>query len=128
MIRRPGMDDRRVVPTYAISEASGYLSVPASTLRWWFFGRPERKSSKGYDPIFQGADQDAGLLSFFNLVEAHILSSLRIDYTAMRTSSVRRALESVRRKSPEKTHPLVTESFYTDGKALFQKELADQDA
>lgn len=128
LIRRPGMSDRRVVPTYAISEASGYLSVPASTLRWWFCGQSERRNRKGYEPIFQGADQDAGLLSFFNLVEAHILSSLQIEYTAMRTNSVRRALDSVRRKSPEKAHPLVTENFYTDGKALFQKELENQDA
>lgn len=92
-----------------------YLQIAASTLRWWFFGRRQTGKQKGYDPIFH-ADLNSGLLSFYNLVEAHILSSLKVDYVQ---NNVRRALEYVKKQSPEKVHPLVTERFHTDGKDLF---------
>ncbi|HUQ91317.1 MAG TPA: DUF433 domain-containing protein [Bryobacteraceae bacterium] len=113
------------MPTYDVKEAAGYLRVPPSTLRWWFFGQPARREQRGYAPIFLGADPESGLISFFNLVEAHVLSSLKIEYTSMRTNSVRRALDHVRQNSPEKLHPLVTERFLTDGKDLFMDILAE---
>ena len=33
------MTGRRELPTYTISEAAHYLSVPAATIRYWSVGR-----------------------------------------------------------------------------------------
>src|SRR5262249_9033542 len=66
-------------PAYTVTEAAPYLSVPRATLSCWFFGQDysagsERKRSRA---VILPADGARRMLSFRNLVEGHILSSLR---------------------------------------------------
>ena len=65
-------------------------------------------------------------LSFFNLVEAHILLSTRRD-KRITMGRIRSALDYVRQKFPS-PHPLIDQKFRTDGKYLFIKMIERQDA
>jgi uncharacterized protein (DUF433 family) len=68
------------------------------------------------------------LLSFFNVVEAHILAAIRRVH-GVPMPKVRRAIENVERHMHSK-HPLIDARFQTDGIDLFVEqygELIDQD-
>lgn len=66
--------DRREQRAYPLSEAARYLRLPVATLRSWVVGRHYPKAGnrapRGKPP----------LLSFWNLVEAHVLRSLRTEH------------------------------------------------
>jgi uncharacterized protein (DUF433 family) len=70
------------VPAYGVSEAARYLKIAPATLRSWAIGRTyPRGGGKGFfQPLFTLADRDAHLLSFGNLVEAHVLRALRTEH------------------------------------------------
>jgi uncharacterized protein (DUF433 family) len=68
------------------------------------------------------ADRKNGLLSFFNLVEAHILRSIIERGVPLR--NVRKALDYVREKIPG-IHPLLTHKFETSGKEVFIQHLGE---
>lgn len=66
-------------PAYPIAEAASYVRVAPATLRSWVIGRPY-STSKGlrhFRPLIVPSDRARGLLSFNNLVEAHVLRALR---------------------------------------------------
>jgi uncharacterized protein (DUF433 family) len=63
------------------------------------------------------------LLSFVNLVEAHVLHAIRHKH-GVRLGSVRRALDYVEGKLGER-HPLITREFKTDGVDLFIEQLGE---
>lgn len=116
--------DQRQIPRYGIKEAAYYLGIPKATLVSWVGGR--------YYPLARGGRRffkplidlrGASLLSFFNLVEAHILKSTR-RFFAIRMPEIRSAIDYVSKKYPS-AHPLITEQFYTDGKYLFVKKLQE---
>jgi uncharacterized protein (DUF433 family) len=71
--------DPREVPVYPIGEAARYLNLPASTLSSWVKGRDyvTGGGKKRWDPLIQIADAGWSLLSFNNLVEAHVLKAIR---------------------------------------------------
>jgi uncharacterized protein (DUF433 family) len=64
---------------YTLAEAARYLRLPPATLRSWVFGRayPVTKSGGRFPPLIRPASKQPPLLSFSNLVEAHVLRSLR---------------------------------------------------
>jgi hypothetical protein len=64
---------------YSIPEAARYLRIPPATLRFWLVGRnyPTAEGTKAFKPLIRIADGRSRLLSFENLVEAHVLSALR---------------------------------------------------
>jgi uncharacterized protein (DUF433 family) len=120
-------EDRRERPTYSVAEAALYLNVPASTLRSWFYGREyqtKRDGRKWFDAVIEPADPDGNLLSFYNLVEAHVLSSTRADHR-IRLADIRSAVEYLREHFPRLSRPLLSWDFYTNGKDLFIKHLEE---
>lgn len=113
--------DRRDVPRYGIKEAAGFLGMPLATLNSWVNGRnyPTAAGQKQFRPLLKLASP--GSLSFFNLVEAHILLSTRRKHN-VEMPAIRRAIEYVGRTFPS-PHPLLNENFLTDGKDLFIEKI-----
>ena len=120
--------DRRDRPMYSIAEAAGYLGMPASTLKSWVFGRTYTTlagESRVFKPLIEPADRADGALSFFNVVEVHILLSTRKIH-GINMGNVRSAIDYVRDRFPaNRLHPLLTQEFHTDGKHLFIKNIEE---
>lgn len=117
--------DPREIPRYSFAEAALFVQVPETTLRSWVTGRAfpvSKGKAAGFSaPLIAAADVDAGLLSFYNLTEAHILKSTRQrDEVPMK--AVRDALDYVAVAFPSH-HPLITPKFETEGSSLFIKQL-----
>jgi uncharacterized protein (DUF433 family) len=113
--------DRRDAPRYGIEEAARCLGMSAATLDSWVNGRkyPTATGQKFFKPLIELAAP--GNLSFYNLVEAHILLSTRKKHM-VEMPSIRRAIDYVRKTYPS-AHPLLSESFLTDGRDLFIKKI-----
>src|SRR5581483_9194385 len=65
--------DLREKPVYTLDEAARYVSIPPSTLATWALGRKKTETEEGYAPTLEHVNQRLRLLSFYDLVEAHIL-------------------------------------------------------
>jgi uncharacterized protein (DUF433 family) len=66
-------------PAYPLGEAARYVRLAPTTLSSWLYGRPY-PTAKGigrFEPLIRPADSKRRLLSFNNLVEAHVLRALR---------------------------------------------------
>lgn len=74
--------DGRDAPAYTVAEAAHYLRLPAATLRSWALGRQYRTAQGGarFRPLIRPASRKPPLLSFWNLIEAHVLRSLRTEH------------------------------------------------
>ena len=64
---------------------SGFARIerlPAATLRSWVLGRqyPTADGSSRFAPLIQPASLEPPLLSFWNLIEAHVVRSLRTEH------------------------------------------------
>ena len=114
-----GGKDPRTVPRYAVGEAALYLRLPRATLKTWVHGRVDQNGRQAEAVIKLPAS--SGLLSFQNLVEAHVLGAIRRQH-GVSLQRVRKALRFVQRKI-QQPHPLITVEFQTDGVDLFVKEL-----
>ena len=114
----------REVPSYGIPEAAHYLGIPVSTLQSWVYGYPytTRIGRQRFKPLIEVPPGEKGhrLLSFMNLVEAHVLDAIRRQHR-ISMPKVRRALDYLQAKLPSK-HPLADRSFETDGLNLFIQE------
>lgn len=99
------------MPIYGLAEAARAIRVPVSTLRWWVRGR------EPFLPVIALPDPSDSRLSFTNLVEAHVLSALRLRHR-IHLTRIREAISFV-----EKTlgipHALASVPFQTDGVDLF---------
>lgn len=115
------INERRDIPRYGIKEAARCLGMSPATLNSWVNGRkyPTSTGIKFFAPLVELAAP--GTLSFYNLVEAHILLSTRKKHN-VEIPSIRRAIDYVRKEYPS-AHPLLTEHFLTDGKDLFVKKI-----
>jgi uncharacterized protein (DUF433 family) len=102
--------DPRELPNYGLPEAARYLRVPPSTLRAWALGM-----GTGFKPLFTLPRKAPPTMSFFNLVEAHVLGAIR-QYVPM--NKIRSALHYVEKDLGVK-RPLINEVFQTDGVDLF---------
>jgi len=84
--------DLRDQPAYTLAEAARYLKLPTATLRSWVVGRPYPKAGQvaRFQPLIRPAGNPPPILSFWNLIEAHVLRSLRTEHgvsiQAMRTA------------------------------------------
>lgn len=87
-------DDLRGRPAYTLAEGARYLKLAAATLRSWVLGRhyPTARGSGHFRPLISPASRRPLLLSFRNLVEAHVLRSLRTDH-GVSVTELRLALE-----------------------------------
>lgn len=72
----------RDVPAYTLAEAARYLRLPAATLRSWVLGRqyPTAEGSAEFPPLIRLASRRPPLVSFTNLIEAHVLQALRTEH------------------------------------------------
>jgi|SRR5579872_4265584 len=79
--RRTAASDRDLA-AYTLAEAARYLRLPAATLRSWVLGRqyPTAEGRGQFPPLIRPASQRPPLLSFSNLIEAHVLRSLRTEH------------------------------------------------
>ena len=108
--------DPREVPRYALTEVALFLHLPENTLRSWVSGRTfPARTTEGYSaPLIAPADHNGAYLSFYNLIEAHILKSTRRrDEVPMKF--IREAIDYVDKQHPS-PHPLISAEFETDGK------------
>ena len=85
--------DIRNQPAYTIAEAARYLKVAPATLRSWVVGRayPRGESVAHFKPVIRPAHTPPPSLSFWNLIEAHVLRSLRVDHSVS-MDAMRKAL------------------------------------
>lgn len=91
--------DRRDQPAYGPAEAARYLKLPPATLRAWTFGRPYPtvRGEGHFPPLIRPASSRPPLLSFSNLVEAHVLRALRTEH-GVSVKAVREAARFAERK------------------------------
>jgi len=75
-------EDIRNQPAYGPVEAARYLRLPLATLRSWVVGRayPKAAGQATFHPLIRPARRQPLQLSFFNLIEAHVLRALRTDH------------------------------------------------
>lgn len=106
-------------PAYPMSEAARYLRVSPATLRSWFIGRPypTTRGTSQFQPLLKPARLEPTTLSFSNLIEAHVLRSLRTEH-GVPLVAVRKALAYAEREL-KIDHLLLREELRTSGGALF---------
>ena len=74
--------DLRDQPAYTLAESARYLKLPAMTLRSWVVGRPY-PTAEGvgrFQPLIHPPSRQPPVLSFWNLIEAHVLRALRTEH------------------------------------------------
>lgn len=74
--------DIRNQPAYTVAEAARYLKLPQATLRTWVVGRdyPVAEGQGRFKALIKPARGQPPLLSFYNLIEAHVLRALRTEH------------------------------------------------
>ncbi|MGH9360080.1 MAG: DUF433 domain-containing protein [Terriglobia bacterium] len=97
-------------PSYGLVEAARYIGVAYQTLRYW----------AQVNPLIEIASVHPPRLSFMNLMECHMLSSMRSAYK-VRIPKVRASLIALAKIHPHR-HPLVDQPFETDEIDLFVRE------
>jgi uncharacterized protein (DUF433 family) len=118
-------DDILTVPAYAMTEAARYLRVSPATLRSWFIGRPypTARGTSQFRPLLKPAQVEPATLSFANLIEAHVLRSLRTEH-GVPLAAARQALTYAERELRIE-HLLLREEFRTSGGALFLERFGE---
>ncbi len=112
------MDDPRELPAYTVSEVARYLIVPEATVRYWSVGQG------GHQPLIKVPRSSRTLLSFLNLTELHVLSTIRRKHVVA-MPKVRKAIQYlVKTLLPESQHihPLLSRELQTDGLNLFAEQ------
>jgi uncharacterized protein (DUF433 family) len=111
-------DDISDQPAYPLTEAARYVRLSPATLRSWFLGRPY-PTAKGLSQfaVLKPARRDPATLSFSNLVEAHVLRSLRTEH-GVPLDAVRKALKFAERELGIE-QLLLREELCTAGGELF---------
>ncbi|HWS55053.1 MAG TPA: DUF433 domain-containing protein [Pyrinomonadaceae bacterium] len=121
--RTYGGEDPREVPLYSIPRASRYLKIPQRTIRDWVMGWKYQtmQGERLLDPVIKLPKPDVPVLSFMNLVEAHVLGGMR-RLENVPFPKVRRGLNFLEERYPSR-HPLADRLFETDGVNLFIRDL-----
>lgn len=90
-----GGHDPREIPAYRFVDAAIYLNIPVATLRSWTKGYfyPIKDGRKFFKPVFSLPEPEIPLLSYTNLVEAFVLSSLRRKHQ-IDLHKIRKAIEN----------------------------------
>ena len=116
------IEPARLLPAYTVAEASHYLRLPIATLRSWVVGRTyaTQVGPRRALPALIIPARDPAMLSFVNLVEAHVLASITRDYDVP-LQTVRRAVRYLQREF-ESDHPLIERVLETDRRDLFIRE------
>lgn len=105
--------DPRFVPIYSIGDVSRHLHIPPSTVRAWV---RSREGPTPFRRVIVPDDRIGSQLSFRNLVEVHVLSSLRAYKIPL--PRIREAIAFLRRLF-KGNHPLAEIDLRTDGTDIF---------
>lgn len=111
--------EARELPAYPLTEAARYLRMSRATLNTWVHGRfyPTERGRAFFHPLIALPDPERRVLSFVNMIEAHVLSAIRKDH-GVALPKVRKALDYVA-KNLRVRKPLADQRFLTDGVDLF---------
>jgi uncharacterized protein (DUF433 family) len=109
-------------PAYGFAEATRYLKLPPATLRSWLIGRayPRGETVARFQPLIKPACRQPPLLSFYNLIEAHVLRSLRTEH-GVAIRELRRAINYAER-TLEIDRLLLNEGLCTHAGKVFLDE------
>lgn len=121
-----GGRDPRDIPAYRFSDAASYLRLPKATLRAWVKGTHYGTgvNRRFFKPVFFLPEPETSqFLSYTNLVEAFVLSSLRRNYK-IDLYKIRTAIESLKQRFNSQ-HPLAEHQFQTNGVDLFVEEYGE---
>jgi uncharacterized protein (DUF433 family) len=120
-----GGRDPREIPAYRLVDAAIYLHIPAATLRSWLKGYfyPIKDGRRFFKPVFYLPDPKIPLLSYTNLVEAFVLSSLRRKHQ-IDLYKIRKAIGNLQRRFKSR-HPLAEHQFETNGIDIFVQQYGD---
>lgn len=107
--------DPRAQPAYTLTEAAHHLRLSPGTLRSWIVGRPYPTAGglRTSGPLVKAARAQPATLSFWNLVEAHVLRALRTEH-GVSVAALRKALRYAE-KELEIEKLLLREDLLTDG-------------
>lgn len=118
-------DVRKLVemPLYPLSAAARYCQVHPNTIRSWVLGRSYTAAGRvqHWPPLVRPADPSGDRLSFMNVVELHVLASLRRVHDVP-VPTIRRAIEHMRKlyKDP---HPLAHPRMRAHARQVFVDEI-----
>ncbi len=118
---RTGQDPREL-PAYSLTEAARYLRMPEATLRSWVAGRPYPTTAgqRFFKPVIHLPEGGRPILSFVNMVEAHVLDAIRRQEN-ITLGKVRTAVAYLERNYHSR-HPLAEHQFETNGLDLFTQK------
>lgn len=90
---KAAIDDIRNRPAYTLTEGARYLKISVATLRSWVLGRhyPTTGGRGHFRPLIRPAERQPPSLSFYNLIEAYVLWSLRTKH-GVSVDALRKAL------------------------------------
>jgi uncharacterized protein (DUF433 family) len=119
-----GGRDPRDSPIYTLGEAAFILGLARSTLNAWAFGQRWADRSgrrRAYEPLILPPERrdDRLMLSFTNLIEAHVLYAIRRVHQ-IKMNLLREALVQLRHDF-ESRHPLAEIDLYTENKNILVK-------
>jgi uncharacterized protein (DUF433 family) len=117
--REAEKSDLREQAAYGLAEAARYVKLPAATLRSWVAGReyPRAKGVGHFRPLIHPPRKQPPVLSFWNLVEAHVLRSLRTEH-GVSLKELRQALDYAERTLQVK-RLLLRKELRTDAGKVF---------
>ena len=93
------VSDIRNQPAYGPAEAARYLRLPSATLRTWLVGRayPKGDSQARFHPLIKPASAKPLQVSFYNLIEAHVLRAFRTEH-GVALAELRKAIAYAEKK------------------------------
>lgn len=106
---------------YTIPEAARLLKTPGRTLYNWVRGYHARGRERTVAPMFTADHPELvaeHILTFVDLVEMHVVRSLRVHGVSLRTI---RAAASILSQRFDTRHPFAVQGLRTDGKNVFLK-------
>jgi uncharacterized protein (DUF433 family) len=111
------------IPAYTATEVAAMVGLPYATANAWTFGTTYGRAGdkRRLSPVIIPADRKGRLLSFVNLVEVHVLGSLRRHHKVS-LPNIRKAVHYLRREL-DSQHPLAEQDMLTDGKDIFVEYL-----
>lgn len=117
-----GGSDPRGIPAYRFVDGAKYLNIALPTLRSWVKGYyyKVKGGRRFFKPIFSLPDPKTQLLSYTNLVEAFVLSSLRRKHK-IDLYKIRIAIRSLQNRFDSR-HPLAEHRFETNGVDIFVEQ------
>ncbi len=116
--------DPRELPLYGLAETSRYLKINLRTLTSWIHGRNyklEDGTEKWWPPVIDLPEPGKPQLSFYNLVEVHVLLGIRRIHN-IQFYKVRDTLKVLEALLPDQKNLLAKEEFWTDKFDLFIKK------